>query len=202
MAETQVILDLYEIMNDGRAGIPNRLRAAVAASRVERLSMPGESEPPAIVFLRSVVASEHEGLMFRYDLRREAAQGLAYWERRCKRAALQFAVPDADEKRRAWLRIINGGLRAHLTTRGSWPARKDVLLTDTDEIDVASLPDPDLVLSALLLGGNRQQRRQRQKAIDEPVAATWSGTEEQRIETIRPLAKAVHRRLAEFGLAH
>jgi hypothetical protein len=68
-------------MNDGTVGIRNRLNAAVSASRVSPLSMPGESAPPAVVFLRSIVECEHAGLMFRYDYRREAAQALAYWGR-------------------------------------------------------------------------------------------------------------------------
>lgn len=73
MAETRAIHDLYAIMSDGTAGIRNRINAAVSASRVEPLAMPGESEPPVVVFLREVVACEYAGLMFRYHAGAEPA---------------------------------------------------------------------------------------------------------------------------------
>jgi hypothetical protein len=61
--------------------------------------------------------------------------------------------------------------------------------------------DLDLALSALLSGGNRQQSRRRRKAIDERVAAQWSGSEAERKKLLLPLAQLVHARLKEFGLA-
>jgi hypothetical protein len=97
--------------------------------------------------------------------------------------------------------VINGSLRIHLGRHAHWPARKDVLFKAADELE-APASDPDLVLSALLLGGsNRQLGRRRQRAIDERVSAQWSGTEAERRELLRPLARLVHARLREFGLA-
>jgi hypothetical protein len=61
--------------------------------------------------------------------------------------------------------------------------------------------DPDLVLSALSLGGQDRHTRRRQKAIDQPVSSVWSGTAAERLELIKPLAHAVHQRLKTFGLA-
>ena len=66
MAET-AIGDLYDIMRDPASGLRQRLNAA---SRVERLSMPGESEPEAVLFLRSIIDAEHEGSRFRVEYRR------------------------------------------------------------------------------------------------------------------------------------
>ena len=150
--------------------------------------MPGESEPPAVVFLRSIVACEHAGLMFRYDYRREAAAALSYWERRCKKVELQYSVPDEAERRTSWRRILNGALRIHLGKHGRWPADKRVLFSAVDEFELPAC-DPDLALSAL------------RKAIDERVPGTWSGTEAERRELLLPLARLVHQRLAQFGLA-
>jgi hypothetical protein len=193
--------DLYDIMRDGTAGIRNRLNAAISASRVERLAMPGEPEPPAVAFLRTIVAGQHAGLMFRHDYRRESASALAYWERRCKRAELQYDVADADERRDSWCKLVNGGIRLHLGKIGRWPQDKHVLLTAADEIDVTGLPDPDLVLSALLIGGHNRHARRRLRAIDERVPAVWSGSENERNALLRSLAKLVHQRLKEFGMA-
>ena len=162
--------------------------------------MPGESEPPAVVFLRSIVACEHAGLMFRYDYRREAAAALSYWERRCKKVELQYSVPDEAERRTSWRRILNGALRIHLGKHGRWPADKRVLFSAVDEFELPAC-DLDLALSALLSGGNRQQSRRRRKAIDERVAAQWSGSEAERKKLLLPLAQLVHARLKEFGLA-
>jgi hypothetical protein len=160
MAETRPIHDLDAIVNDGTAGLRNRLNAAIYASRVEKLAMPGETEPPAVVFVRSVVALEHAGTMFRYDYRRESAAALAYWERRCKKAELQYKVPDENERRASWRRILNGVLCAHL---GKHPRRNDVLfkVSDTFEMPPCS---PEVALSAILLGANSPQRRRRQKS--------------------------------------
>jgi hypothetical protein len=189
--------ELYDLMNDGVAGIANRVRAATAASRVEPLAMPGEDEPPAVVFLRSIVASQHKGLMFHYDHRTAAATALSYWERRRTKAELQYAVADDAERTNAWRRLINGGIRFHLTQHNRWPQDKHILLTDSDAFDVPNT-DPSLVLSALMLGGNRQARRRLKRAIDEPVTGVWSGTEEERQALLKVLAQAMHQRLAEF----
>jgi hypothetical protein len=199
MAKT-ALEDLYDIMNDGVAGISNRIRAATAASRVEPLAMPGEDEPPAVMFLRSIVASQHKGLMFHYDHRTAAAQALAYWERRCKKAELQYDVADEAERTNAWRRLINGGIRFHLTQHNRWPRDKHILIGSDEPFELPP-HDPSLVLSALMLGGNRQARRRLKRAIDEPVTGVWSGTEEERQALLRVLAVAMHQRLAEFKLA-
>jgi hypothetical protein len=162
--------------------------------------MPGESEPEAVLFLRDIVGTEHEGSRFRVEYRREAAAALSYWERRCKKAELQYNVPDENERRASWRKLVNGGIRIHLGKIGRWPQDKHILFGAGDEIDVAGLPDPDLVLSGLLFGGNRPQRRRR-RAIDERTPAVWSGTEAERKAMLRPLAQLVHQRLKAFGLA-
>jgi hypothetical protein len=187
--------DLYAIMNDKTAGIPARLRAGVAASRTERLAMPGEEEPPAVVFLRSIVNCEHPGLMFHHNYRTAAAEALAYWERRCKRAELQYDVPDDTELRTKWRRILNGLIRAHLVTTQRWP-RDEYFLIAADEPFTMPAGDPDTTLAALLLGGQNRHAKRRQKAIDQPVASgMWSGSEEQRLALIRPLAELVRQRI-------
>jgi hypothetical protein len=202
MAE-RALDDLYQIMADQSVGLRNRLNAAISASRVEPLSMPGEPEPQGVRFLRWIIETEGaDGLRFSPQFRRESAAALAYYQRRAQKAQLLYNVADADERRETWRRILNGALRVHLGKHGHWPQRTDVLLTAADKIDVAGLPDPELVLSALLLGGgNRQERRRRQRTVDERVVALWSGTEEERRALIRPVAKAVHQRLLLFGLA-
>jgi hypothetical protein len=195
--------DLLSIMRDTELAMRVRLSAGISASRVSPLSLrPGEPEPEAVRFSRWITDAEFDrGERFSAEFRREAAQSLAYWERRRERAELQFAVPDTDEKRRAWVRLVNGGLRTFLSKRGRWPQDKRVLLTAADDIDLAGLPDPELVLSAVCVGPQNRHERRRARAIDEPIAGTWSGTEEQRLELIRPLAAAVLARLSKFGLA-
>ena len=162
--------------------------------------MPGEAAPPAVVFLRSIVAMEHAGLMLRFDLRREAAQAVAYWERRAKRAELQYEVPDQTERRESWRKLINSALRVHLSKHGCWPAGKDMLLQPGDEFEMPAT-DPEIAYSAMMLGGNRHQRRQRQKFLDERLPGKWTGDETERAELIRVIATAAHQRLLQFGLA-
>lgn len=201
MAKTG-LTDLYQIMRDQTVGMRQRINAAVSASRVEALSMPDEAPPEAIVFLRHVIDAEFDnGARFSPQFRRESAAAVSYWERRCKKAELTFGVPDLDEKRRAWRALINGAIRLHLSKVGRWPQDSRVLLGPNDPFEVPAA-DPETTLSALLLGGhNRQERRRRQRSIDERTPGVWSGTQEERRELIRPLARLAHQRLAQFDLA-
>lgn len=191
---------LLDIVRDPASGLRNRLSAAVAASRVSTLAMPGEQPPEAVMYLREIVGTEHEGSRFRVEFRREAATALSYYERRCKKAELQYVVPDQDEQKRQWRAVINGCLRIHLEKRGL-SRRKDVLIGTDDQIAMPAAIDPEVALSAVLLGGNRHERRRRQKAIDERVTGTWSGTEAERQEILRAIGQVMHHRLLQFGLA-
>jgi hypothetical protein len=104
------IADLLEIMRDATATPRDRLNAAVSASRVERLQMPGETPPECVQYLRSII----DDVSVATNLRREAAAACAYYERRSKKAALLYNVADQDEKRRQWRGILNGCIRYHL----------------------------------------------------------------------------------------
>jgi hypothetical protein len=144
------------------------------------------------MFLKHVIDYEHNGERYGPQFRRESAAALSYWERRCAKARLQYSVPDEGERRASWRRILNGALRIHLKEH---PRRNKVLFGPADTFELPSI-DPDVALSALLLGSNSRQGRRRQKAIDERVAGVWSGTEAERKELLRPLSQIVHRRLA------
>jgi hypothetical protein len=193
--------DLYDIMRDPASGLRNRINAAIAASRVERLAMPGEAMPEAVLFLREIVGTEHEGSRFRVEYRRECATALSYYERRVAKMALTFSVADVDERRRQWRSLVNGAIRFHLAKIGKWPERKDILFTAADALEVpADAADPEVVLSGLLLGSSNRQQRRRQKAIDERATELWSGDESQRRELLRPIARLAAQRLQEFGL--
>jgi hypothetical protein len=187
---------LLAIMTNATASPRDRLNAAVAASRVEKLQMPGEPAPESVRFLRDIIADDEAPT----NLRLEAATACAYFERRSQKAALTFDVADVDEKRRQWRRLVNGGIRHHLAKHGRWPADKAALLGPDDAFDLPEV-DPNLVLSALLLGGSNRHARRRQKAIDQPVTGVWSGSERERTELLKVLAQAMHQRLAEFKLA-
>ena len=113
--------------------------------------MSGEAEPPAIAFLRWLLAYKAaDGEQFSPSFRRESAAAIAFWERKCRRAELQYSVADQDEIRASWRRIINGLLRRHLWAHNRWPRDKHVLYT---EGELFELPphDPELALSALLM---------------------------------------------------
>jgi hypothetical protein len=196
MAET-AIDDLYDIMRDPASGMRQRLNAAISASRVERLSMPGEAMPEAVLFLREIVGTEHEGSRFRVEYRREAASALSYSERRAKKAELQYSVPDQDERHRQWRGVLNGCIRLHLGRRGLWPERRNVLFRPDDTLEMPP-HDPELGLAALLYAGSRKARRPR--AIDERSVPTIA-SDAQRLEILRSIAKVTHGRLKRFGLA-
>jgi hypothetical protein len=184
MAGKDAIANLLEIMRDTTATPRDRLNAAVSASRVEKLQMPGEAPPESMQCLRGIIDDGSVAT----NLRREAAAACAYFERRSKKAAIAFNVADLDEKRRQWRKLVNGGIRVHLGKIGRWPADKRMPFSAVDEFELPAC-DPDLALSAL------------RKAIDERVPGTWSGSEAERRELLLPLARIIHQRLAQFGLA-
>jgi hypothetical protein len=78
MAETG-LTDLLVIMRDRKIGMRDRLNAAVSASRVSPLAMSGEAEPPAIAFLRWLLAYKAaDGEQFSPSFRRESAAAIAF----------------------------------------------------------------------------------------------------------------------------
>ena len=204
MAE-RALDDLYLLMADQSLRTRQRLNAAISASRVEPLSLPGEPEPPGVRFLRTIIETVHEGgAKFSPQFRRESASALAYWQRRAAMNALKYNVADDTERVMSWRRTVNGALRHHLWIHGNWPQRKDILFTAADELD--ELPadiEPARILSALLINGGDRHARRRQRSLDAPAGVEfWSGTESERLATLKPLARAVHQRLLQYGLAH
>jgi hypothetical protein len=195
------LADLLTIMRDQQVKMRDRINAAVSASRVSALAMPGEPDPPALAFLRWVIDYKRDGIQFPHSWRREAAAAISFWERKCKRAELLYQVPDQSEHRESWRRLINGALRYHLGRNDMWPGRKDILLAPGDDFQPPAGVDPETVFAALTLPAGNRQARRRQKAIDERMASVWNGTEEQRITLLKPLAVLMRQRLMEFGLA-
>lgn len=55
MAAKDAISELYAIMRDHGASERDRLNAAISASTVEKLAMPGEAVPECITSLRKMV---------------------------------------------------------------------------------------------------------------------------------------------------
>lgn len=201
MPEPTAVDDLLAIMQDRTVSLRQRLNAAVSASRVERLQLPGEAPPESIKFLRWVVDYRgSHGEQLDPSFRREAAAATAYFERRSAKAALVFEIADEDERREHWRKLINSALRVHLSKAGQWPAGKHMLLDPSDEFAMPAI-DPDVAHSALMTGDNRHQRRQRQKALDERLPGKWSGNETEPAEILRVIAAAAHQRLAQFDLA-
>jgi hypothetical protein len=194
-APKPAISELYLIMHDSGASERDRINSAVSASRVEPLTMPGEEPPPAVKWLRKMVAD----LSAPTSYRRECAAALAYWERRAKKVELTYNVADDIEKVRQWRSLVNGAIRLHLAQIGKWPERKDVLMGPDDLLEVPAA-NPEVVLSALLLGSSNRQQRRRQKAIDERATELWSGSETERAEVLRPIARLAQQRLQEFGI--
>src|SRR5262245_41713085 len=105
------INDLLAIMRDTMRVTPrDRLNAAVSASRVEKLQMPGEEPPESVRYLRSVI----DDPKIATNLRREAAAAVAYFQKRSAKAALTFQVTDIDQQRREWLLLANAAVRCEL----------------------------------------------------------------------------------------
>ena len=187
---------LLELMADRTLSLRQRLNAAVSASRVERLQLPGEAPPASIVFLRWVLDFRGQGgAQFDPSFRRESAAALAYFERRSKKHALQFDIVDLTERHKQWVRILNACLRYHLRQRGQ-PLRQDMLFRNDDEF-AAPPCEPERAMAVLLLPADGQQRSQRRlRSIDDPgLPANVSETE--RLQIVRAIALILQRRLAE-----
>ena len=200
MAET-ALDDLLALTRDPKVSTRNKLSAAISASRVSPLVLPGEELPEAIKFLRYIIDFRaRDGSQFSAGFRREAAAGLAYWQRRAQKMVIEYDVSDQAELRVKWTRIVNGALRFYLNQRGLWPRRKDVLF-DRDDLFELPAGDPDRTLMALQhpVAVNRHEKRRR--AVDDPGGPATIGSEAERLSIIRPIARLVLERLAKFGLA-
>jgi hypothetical protein len=182
----QGLNDLYDLMNDQSISLRQRIYAAVSASRVEPLGLIGD-EPPAVVFLRSIVNFNLEGKTYAAAHRHLAAQALAYWERRAKQAAIKFAVTDDAERIAAWRRINNGTIRYAIVKNNRWPQDKHSLIAPNDSEFARPAYDPELVLSAIFLPGEHTKKR-RAKAIDEPDKPII-GSENHRREILSTIAR-------------
>lgn len=187
------LADLIQIMRDETIPLRQRITAGIAASRVEHLVAAGEAEPETIMFLRWITGDEQLSPQFR----RESAQALAYWERRCHKAALQYAVPDADERMAKWRRVLNGLIRHHLWLHGRWPADKHILIGPDDPFETPP-GDPDRMLAAILFPANRHARRKR--AIDDPGGLPIISSETEQRQLVEQAAEALRQRLSQFGL--
>jgi hypothetical protein len=189
--------DLLSIMRDQSVKARDRLNAAVSASRVSALAMPGDEAPEAVKYLRYIIDYMKDGIQFPAAWRREAASAVSYYERRAAKNALQFQVTDTAEQNREWRALLNGVLRRHLWHAKRWPRDRAVLFA-VDEALPAMPCDPSLALTALMLPFDRHSRRARRKGLDEPdmVAIT---SEEQRRDILRAIARCMHRRLSEFA---
>jgi len=198
MPEPTAVDDLLELMRDKTLSLRQRLNAAVSASRVERLQLPGEAPPESIKFLRWILDFRGQGgAQLDPAFRREAAAATAYYERRSKKNALQYDVVDLEERRRQWVRILNACLRHHLRQRGR-PLRQEMLFALADEF-AAPPCEPERALIVLLQPAGGQQRSHRRlRAIDDPgLPAT--ATEAERHEIVRAIAGILQRRLAEVS---
>ena len=120
------IENLLEIMRDEDAPQRDRINAAISASRVEKLQLPGEEPPESVAYLRSLIDDIDVATHFR----REAAAACAYFERRSAKAALTFQVADLTEQQRQWTTIANAALRYRLTASNAWPEGRHILGLD------------------------------------------------------------------------
>jgi len=186
---------LYELMRDNSVSMRVRLNSAIRASRVEPLAMPGEEPPPAVAFLRNIMNFRHNGQSYSAGWRSEAGSALAYYERRARKAELQYEVPDQEERIAAWKRTLDSLLRQRIWAKGHWPEDRDALAIPF----TAPECDPDLATTALIVPVEQQQRRVRQKAIDEPIAERISSNR-QRLEILREVAVSLQQRV--MGLGH
>jgi hypothetical protein len=184
--------DLYDLMNDQSIKLQERIYAARSASRIEPLGLVGD-EPPAVVFLRNIIAYRAHGKPYSAVFRHQAAAALAYWERRAKQAALKFDVADNTQRTTAWRRILNGCLRFHLAQNGRWPQQQHLLIGSDEPLDPPPY-DPELALNALLLTPNSQTKTRR-KAIDQPDAPHIT-SDKQRSAILTAIAETMHSRLS------
>ena len=184
----QALGDLYDLMNDQTVGLQERIYAARSASRVEPLGLLGD-EPPAVAFLRNIIAFRAHGKPYSAVFRHQAAAALAYWERRAKQAAIKFAVTDDTERTTAWRRISNGTIRYAISKNNRWPQDKLSLIAPNNTEFARPPHDPELAINAIFLPGEHT-KKQRAKAIDEPDKPTIA-SEKQRINIIAALAAVI-----------
>jgi hypothetical protein len=185
---------LHELMRDQSVTMRVRLNSAISASRVEPLAMPGEETTPAVAFLRNILTLRHHGKPYQATWRKEAAAALAYYERRARKAELQYEVPDQAERSAAWKRNLDSLLRQYLWTEGRWPHDKAALHGDAWH---ALAADPELALAAILVPAE-QRRKTRQKAIDQPIAQHIN-TDGQRQDILRHVANSLYQRIMEHA---
>jgi len=181
---------LYELMRDQHVNMRVRLNSAVSASRVEPLTMPGEEPTPAVAFLRNIIHVSHHGTRYNPEWRRQAGAALAYYERRAKKAELQYEVPDQDQRRAGWKRNLDSLLRQRLQADGKWPGSRAALAQPF------AIPnaDPELAVSALLMSAE-QGTKPRQKAIDQPIGERITNRG-QRVLVLRDVAVCLRERMA------
>lgn len=183
------IANLIDIMRDETASPRDRINAAVSASRVQKLQLPGEEPPESVAYLRSLI----DDPITPTNHRREAAAACAYFERRSAKAALTFEVADLTEQQRQLDRIANAALRYQLTTRqGAWPIQRDLLQPD------APMPpaNPELPLAALLMPvTTTQHAKRKRRAVDDPGGTPIIGSQRERRAAILPVAKVCAQRL-------
>jgi hypothetical protein len=184
----QALGDLYDLMNDQSIKLQERIYAARSASRIEPLGLTGD-EPPAVVFLRNIIAFRAHGKPYSAAFRHQAASALAYWERRAKQAAIKFSVTDDAERIAAWRRINNGTIRYAISKKHQWPQDKHSLITPNDSEFARPAYEPELALSAIFLPGEHTKKR-RAKAIDEPDKPTIAN-EKQRQDILAAVAQSV-----------
>ena len=181
------IANLLQIMRDDSASPRDRINAAVSASRVQKLQLPGEEPPESVAYLRSLL----DDIDVATNLRREAAAAVAYFERRSAKAALNFEVADASEQQRQWVTVINACIRYELTTRPgsnrSWPEDRE-LLRQGDVPTPATATEP--TVAAILLPVSRLAGRRRTKHIDDPGGMPIFASERERKAAIQPAARA------------
>jgi hypothetical protein len=179
------ILNLLDIMRDESASPRDRINAAVSASRVEKLQLPGDEPPESIAYLRSLLDDQDVPTNFR----REAAAACAYFERRSAKAALTFEVADTSEQRKQWAVIAKAALRARLSTTSAWPDHRH-LLRSTEQIHQPPTSSPELAIAAMLTAAHSQASQRKRRAIDDPGGPTINSERERRL-AIRALAGTI-----------
>jgi hypothetical protein len=176
------IANLLEIMRDESASPRDRINAAVSASRVEKLQLPGEEPPESIAYLRAIISDIDVATNFR----REAAAACAYFERRSKKAALTFEVADLTEQQRQWANIANACLRYQLSLSGDWPQNRNLLQQDAPTPPT----NPEVTIAALLMPVTRARSASRKRrTVDDPGGTPILNSERERRDAIRPIAK-------------
>lgn len=178
------IANLLDIMRDESASPRDRINAAVSASRVEKLQLPGDEPPESIAYLRFL--ADHPDVPTNF--RREAAAACAYFERRSAKAALTFEVADTSEQRSQWAAIARAALRARLSRASTWPECRE-LLRSTETIK-APTSSPEQAIAALLTTAHTQTTQRRRRAIDDPGGPAINSERERRA-AIRAVAGTI-----------